>query len=348
MPDLKQTIAEITTQSVAELANIKTADEFSQLQTKYLGRKGLLRDLTAQLTGLSNDEKKVVGQQINQLKQTLSALFNDKAGSFQTSAAPQPTGDLFDITLPGTQKTIGHRHPIYETMTDMCNIFKRLGFEIVYGPEIEDEHYNFEALNIPLEHAARDAFDTFYLEAYKDQPNYLLRSHTSPVQIRVMEKNKPPIAIVVPGKVFRPDTPDASHAPMFHQLEGLMVGTELSLANLKGVLDIFFKEMFGPETQMRFRPSYFPFVEPGAEVDISCIFCQGKKSDCSVCKGSGWIELLGAGMVHPNVFKAVGYEPNVYTGFAFGIGVERVTMLKYGINDIRLFTENHLRFLSQF
>lgn len=348
MPDLKTAIAELKIQSALELNGIKTPDEFNQLQSKYLGRKGLLRDLTAQLTELSNEEKKIVGQQINQLKLELTSLFNEKAQSFETQAAPKRAADFFDITLPGTRREIGRKHPIYETMTEMGNIFKRLGFEIVYGPEIETEHYNFEALNIPLEHASRDAFDTYYLEPVAGQPNYLLRSHTSPVQIRFMEKYQPPLAIVVPGKVFRPDTPDASHSPMFHQLEGLMVNTDISLANLKGILDIFFKEMFGKDTQMRFRPSFFPFVEPGAEVDISCIFCKGKKSDCAVCKGSGWIEILGAGMVHPNVFRAVGYDPEAWTGFAFGIGVERVTMLKYGINDIRLFTENHLRFLSQF
>lgn len=346
MSELETILNKLQEKGLVELATLQTLEELDQFHSKYLGRKGLLRDLTAHLAGLSPEQKRDFGQRINQIKQAITLKLNEKQETLQKAVTPAPEAEVFDITLPGTKRETGHKHPVYETMSEICRIFTRLGFEVVTGPEIETEHYNFEALNIPPEHSSRDAFDTFYLEGFNRK--YLLRSHTSPMQIRVMEQRQPPVAVIVPGKVFRSDKPDPGHFPVFHQVEGLMVDTHISLANLKGVLEIFVKEIFGKGTQMRFRPSFFPFVEPGAEVDISCVICNGKGTNCSVCRGEGWLEILGAGMVHPNVFKAVKYDPEVYTGFAFGMGVERIAMLKYGINDIRLFTENHIRFLSQF
>jgi phenylalanyl-tRNA synthetase alpha chain len=248
-----------------------------------------------------------------------------------------------DIGLPGIAQELGHRHPITQTVDEICAVFSRMGFSVVEGPEIESEENNFTGLNIPLEHPSRDVFDTFYL---KTDGRLLLRSHTSPVQIRVMKAHKPPLAVVVPGRVYRPDAVDASHSYMFHQIEGFMMDREIKFSDLKGVLEVFAKAVFGTEIKMRFRPHFFPFTEPSAEVDISCIICRGR--GCSVCGRKGWLEILGSGMIHPNVFKHVGYDPKKYSGFAFGLGIERIAMLKYGINDIRLFFENDLRFLRQF
>ena len=245
--------------------------------------------------------------------------------------------------MPGIAQELGRIHPLTRITDEICAIFTRMGFSIVEGPEVETEFNNFTGLNIPLDHPSRDAFDTFYL---KDYPRMLLRSHTSPVQIRAMKSRKPPLAIVVPGRVYRPDAVDASHSFMFNQIEGFMVDTDIKFSDLKGVLETFAKGIFGNEIKMRFRPHFFPFTEPSAEVDISCIICKGK--GCSVCGRKGWLEILGSGMIHPNVFKQVGIDPKIYTVFAFGMGVERIAMLKYGINDIRLFFENDLRFLRQF
>jgi phenylalanyl-tRNA synthetase alpha chain len=245
-----------------------------------------------------------------------------------------------DVTLPGRRQPLGHLHPLNRIMSEICDIFQRLGFEAVEGPEVELDWYNFEALNIPPDHPARDMQDTFY---FNDK--VLLRTHTSPMQIRVMEKRRPPVRIIAPGKVYRRDS-DMTHSPMFHQVEGLLVDKNVTFADLKGVLTAFVHQLFGPEVSLRFRPSYFPFTEPSAEIDIACVICRGE--GCRVCKITGWLEVLGAGMVHPNVFEAVGYDPEEYTGFAFGLGVERFAMLKYGIDDIRLFFDNDLRFLRQF
>ncbi|HVR86593.1 MAG TPA: phenylalanine--tRNA ligase subunit alpha, partial [Planctomycetota bacterium] len=256
----------------------------------------------------------------------------------KVSAAATPKVDL---SLPGRAPELGRRHPIYKTWDEICRVFMKLGFDVVYGPEIETEEHNFEALNIPLDHPARDGFDTFYID-----PPYLVRSHTSPVQIRTMKERKPPIRVIAPGKVFRPDKPDAGHSPMFHQIEGLIVGPGITFAHLKGVLDLFAKSMWGGRTNIRFRPSYFPFTEPSAEVDVSCFICGAK--GCPVCKGSGWVEILGSGMVHPKVLAGCGIDAERNTGFAFGMGVERITMLKYGVPDIRRFYENHFAFLRQF
>lgn len=323
------------------------------LRVKYLGRKGIITELFKKMGAVAADERPAIGKLINLLKDTVSARF-DAAGT-----AGQGTRDArerADITLPGVAARPGRIHPVTRTIEEVLGVFISLGFRVVEGPEIETEQYNFEALNIPLEHPSRDAFDTFYIQqgpgAGSQGPGKtcLLRSHTSPVQARFMEQHKPPFAIVVPGTVYRPDATDASHSFMFHQIEGLVVGEAITFADLKGCLGVFARQLFGSATKMRFRPSFFPFTEPSAEVDISCIICGGvqREKRCSVCGGKGWLEILGAGMVNPQVFRNVGYDPEKVTGFAFGMGVERIAMLKYGINDIRMFYENDVRFLRQF
>lgn len=354
---LASEIAAVKESALRELGTITTLNDLRFFKTKYLGRNGVVRNLTAKIPQLSNTEKGGAGRLINELKNLLTQQVLDKEKHLSTgSSTPQ---DELDLTLPGESKTTGHRHGIYTTMSEICDIFSGLGFEIAYGPEIETGYYNFNALNIPADHPSHDAFDTFYLSSMAPSAKggrWLLRSHTSPVQIRVMESRQPPFQVIMPGKCFRPDTPSPKHFPMFHQVEGLMVGEDISFAHLKGILDIFCKTFFGPKTQMRFRPSFFPFTEPSAEVDITCHCCSGKgitqngtvESSCAVCRGEGWLEILGSGMVHPQVLENVGYDSEHWTGFAFGMGVERLTMLKYGVNDIRLFTENHIGFLSQF
>lgn len=340
-------IKEIETSAMTELASSSDADAVEKVRIKYLGRKGLVTELFKKMGELSAGEKAEVGKAVNALKEKLTIAVDEKS-----STLTHVTGagiEKADVTLPGISGDIGSIHPISKTIKEICGIFISLGFKVVEGPEIENEHYNFEVLNIPLEHPSRDAFDTFYLEG-----KWLLRSHTSPVQGRFMEKNKPPFSIVIPGKVYRPDATDASHSFMFHQVEGLAVSDNIKFSDLKGVLTVFAKRMFGQNIKMRFRPSFFPFTEPSAEVDISCIICGGQGSGakgqekCSLCGGKGWLEILGAGMVNPKVFKNVGYNPEKITGFAFGMGVERIAILKYGVTDIRMFFENDIRFLKQF
>jgi phenylalanyl-tRNA synthetase alpha chain len=308
-----------------------------QLKNRYVGPEGALRELFALLKTLPPAEKGAAGQQLNALKTELLARVEELA----KSKASQSSQTAIDLTLPGRAPELGRRHPIYKTWDEIARVFMKLGFDVVYGPEIETEEHNFESLNIPKDHPARDGFDTFYIEA-----PYLVRSHTSPVQIRTMKQRQPPIRVIAPGKVFRPDKPDAGHSPMFHQIEGLIVGSGITFAHLKGVIDLFAKSMWGERTSIRFRPSFFPFTEPSAEVDVSCFICGAK--GCPVCKGSGWVEIMGSGMVHPKVLKNCGIDAEANTGFAFGMGVERIAMLKYGIPDIRRFYENHFAFLRQF
>ena len=325
------------------LVKLQKTQDLQGLETLrlfYLGRKGKLTELFRQIGQLHDVDRPRVGQIANRVKERLTQAFQEQQQ--RLSQVPSKKKTALDITLPGTPRPLGHLHPITQVIHQVCEVFVGLGFVVVEGPEIETDYYNFEALNIPAHHPSRDSFDTFYLEGGK----YLLRSQTSTVQIRIMEKTKPPLAIVAPGKVFRPDAVDASHSFMFHQIEGLMVDEGVSFTHLKGVLDLFAKRLFGKGTKVRFRPHYFPFTEPSAEVDIACLLCQGK--GCSVCGRKGWVEIMGAGMVHPNVFRAVKYNPKKYSGFAFGMGVERIAMLKYGIDDIRLFFENDVRFLQQF
>jgi len=324
---------------------IKAADSLERLEEfrlRYLGRKGILAQLTATIPSMPQEERASFGQKVNSLKNKLNLLIEGQKKLIQSDKRDSEVS-YYDIGMPGVAQEIGHLHPLTQVNDEICRIFNRIGFSIVEGPEIESEYNNFTGLNIPLEHPSREAFDTFYL---KDYPKMLLRSHTSPVQVRAMKKHKPPLAIIVPGKVYRPDAVDASHSFMFHQVEGFMVDKGIRFSDLKGILELFARTVFGDDIKMRFRPHFFPFTEPSAEVDISCIICKGK--GCSVCGRKGWLEILGAGMIHPNVFKEVGIDPKKYNGFAFGMGVERIAMLKYGINDIRLFFENDLRFLKQF
>jgi phenylalanyl-tRNA synthetase alpha chain len=348
---MKEQLKRIEAEALGEIG-LSKADHASleTMRIKYLGRKGVVTELFKDMAKLPPAEKPEMGALINALKNMVTKALDDKLGM---AAQVEETKDRIDVTLPGIRARQGTVHPIIQTIEEICGVFGSLGFKIVEGPEIETEHYNFEALNIPLEHPSRDAFDTFYL---KSSEKYLLRSHTSPVQARFMEKNKPPFSIIVPGKVYRPDATDASHSFMFHQIEGLVVGQAIKFSDLKGVIQTFAKQLFGKSTKMRFRPSFFPFTEPSAEVDISCLLCSSgtphtttrPPHKCGLCGGRGWLEILGAGMVNPKVFKKVGYDPEKWTGFAFGMGVERITILKYGITDIRLFFENDIRFLRQF
>ena len=356
---MKEQIKQIEQEALREITSASLSkDALEALRIKYLGRKGTITELFKTMALLPSAEKPEMGVLINALKNTVT---NALDGKLTSAVQSEEETDHVDVTLPGIAGKPGNIHPVIQTINQICNVFISLGFKIVEGPEIETERYNFEALNIPLEHPSRDAFDTFYL---KSSEKYLLRSHTSPVQARFMEKNKPPFSIIVPGKVYRPDATDASHSFMFHQVEGLAVSDSIKFSDLKGVLEIFAKQLFGKATKMRFRPSFFPFTEPSAEVDISCILCSnqklpptkqeagqaetGNQKRCSLCGGKGWIEILGAGMVNPKVFKNVGYDPEKVTGFAFGMGVERIAILKYGIPDIRMFFENDVRFLRQF
>ena len=332
----------IQTQIETDLAKITSAVVLEEMRVKYLGRKGLIAELTNSIPGLAVAQRGIFGKQVNALKNTLLELLAEKEKTLKIQDSVLKKSNL-DIGMPGIAQKLGHTHPITQVIDEICTIFNRMGFSVVGGPEVETEYNNFTGLNIPLEHPSRDAFDTFYLKNYS---KLLLRSHTSGVQVRVMKTRKPPLAIIVPGRVYRPDAVDASHLFMFHQIEGFLVDENIRFSDLKGILELFAQSVFGQDIKMRFRPHFFPFTEPSVEVDISCIICKGK--GCSVCGRKGWLEILGAGMIHPNVFKHVGYAPGVYTGFAFGMGIERIAMLKYGINDIRLFFENDLRFLRQF
>ena len=337
-------INSIKTQIDSEIGNINSPGTLEELRVKYLGRKGLIAQLTGSIPNMPQGERAAFGREVNALKNKITFLIDEKQRAITGKPAKSPLSSV-DIGLPGISQELGHLHPITQVTNEICAIFSQMGFAIVEGPEVETEYNNFTGLNIPLEHPSRDVFDTFYLKS-PDSQVQLLRSHTSPVQIRVMKSRKPPLAVVVPGRVYRPDAVDASHSFMFHQIEGFVVDENIKFSDLKGALEVIAKSVFGKEIKMRFRPHFFPFTEPSAEVDISCIICQGK--GCSVCGQKGWLEILGSGMIHPRVFKNVGYDPKKYTGFAFGMGVERIAMLKYGIDDIRLFFENDLRFLKQF
>ena len=323
--------------ALAEVAGAASPAEVEELRVRYLGRKGALRELFAMLGRAAPEQRPALGQAINAARQEIEKALDSKSFA-DAAAAAKPA---FDFSLPGRRIPRGRLHPLNETVEAIKDIFKRLGFEVAFGPEVELDYYNFEALNIPADHPSRDSFDTFFLH-----DDVLLRSQTSTVQIRVMESRRPPIRVIAPGKVYRPDTVDATHGFLFHQLEGLVVDEGVTMADLKYVLHEFARGLYGPDVRMRFRPSFFPFTEPSVEVDISCFVCGGE--GCPICKRAGWIEILGAGMVDPNVFKAVGYDSERYTGFAFGMGIERVAMRKLGVSDMRLFLENDLRFLKQF
>jgi phenylalanyl-tRNA synthetase alpha chain len=326
-----------------ELVEVKTETALIALRDRWLGRKsGLLNAEMKTLGQLTPEERRAAGQNLNELKDYIEAAIEGLQGDFaERREAEQLIKERIDVTMPGRRLAAGHLHPITLLRQKVEDIFVSMGYEIEDGPEIETDFYNFDALNIPANHPARSRQDTFYV---KD--NLALRSQTSTVQIHAMQHRKPPLRVIAPGKVFRRDTPDATHNPMFFQVEGLLVDRGITLGDLKGTLQIFVHRMFGPETQTRFRPSYFPFTEPSAEVDYSCFKCGGK--GCRICKGSGWIELGGSGMVHPNVLRNVNIDPEEYTGFAFGLGLDRMCALRYGLDDIRLLYENDVRFLEQF
>lgn len=338
---IREELAQLSKAAFEGLKKARSPEEVEEIRVRFLGRKGTLTGILRSLKDLPPEERPEIGRVANELKAKLEeAIGERKAVLFQEWERALLVKERLDITLPGRPPSFGSLHPLTIVLEEILEIFQGLGFSMAEGPEVELDYYNFEALNIPKDHPARDMQDTFYIT-----DEVLLRTHTSPVQIRVMERESPPIRIVAPGKVYRRDA-DISHSPMFHQVEGLLVDEGVSFADLKGTLQAFALQCFGKEARLRFRPSFFPFTEPSAEVDVACIICGG--SGCRVCKGTGWLEILGAGMVDPEVFKKVGYDPERWTGFAFGMGVERIAMLKFGIDDIRLFFENDLRFLKQF
>ena len=340
---MKETLSRIKADALEAIASPETDDAaLEALRIKYLGKKG---ELTAVLRGmgqLSPEERPIVGQIANEVRAEIEAAITEKKASLADAALDAKLiAEKLDVTVPGKKSRVGHRHPLTLVQRDMEDIFIGMGFSIAEGPEVEYDYYNFQALNIPENHPARDTQDTFYIT-----DKILLRSQTSPVQARTMEVQKPPIRIISPGRVYRSDAMDATHSPLFHQMEGLVVDKGITMGDLKGMLETFARQEFGEDTRVRFRPHHFPFTEPSAEVDISCFMCGGK--GCRLCKGEGWIEILGAGMVHPNVLRNCGIDPEVYSGFAFGMGIERIAMLKYHINDIRHFYDNDVRFIEQF
>ncbi|MBN2102456.1 phenylalanine--tRNA ligase subunit alpha [bacterium] len=332
-----QRIQQIQNEFESELNQIKSLKDLEGVRIAYAGRKGVVSSLFKQLGNIPPEERKAAGQSLNLLKQFVSQTIQSRENSLSCRNVKQK----IDITLPGEPHYTGRLHPLTQVLREIKLCFQNMGFSIAQGPEVESEYYNFEALNIPKGHPARDMHDTIFVD-----DNLVLRTHTSPVQIRVMENQSPPVRIIAPGRCYRRDTPDASHSPFFHQVEGLCVDKNVNFADLKGVILTFARHMFGSDMKIRFRPSFFPFTEPSAEYDFSCLICRGR--GCRVCKGTGWVEISGAGMVNPVVFGYVGYDPEEYTGYAFGMGIERIAMLLFEIPDIRLFFENDMRFLNQF
>ncbi len=338
---MSASIEEILTQALQALANTQDLAQLDQVRVDYLGKKGLFTQHMKELGSLDPEQRKSVGQVINTAKNAFQeALDNRKQTLESEQLQARLASECIDVTLPGRGQNTAGLHPVTITLRRIAKIFASVGFNVVEGPEIEDDYHNFGALNIPEHHPARAMHDTFYFDAHT-----VLRTHTSPVQIRVMESEKPPLKVIAPGRVYRCDS-DLTHTPMFHQVEGFLVDTDVSFADLKGVVFEFLRAFFEKDIQVRFRPSYFPFTEPSAEVDIECVMCDGK--GCRVCSHTGWLEVMGCGMIHPEVFKSVNIDNEHYSGFAFGMGVERLAMLRYGINDLRMFFENDLKFLQQF
>lgn len=339
---MKEKLNQIKETVEKHLSAAKTPENLEEIRIKYLGKKGELTSVLKGMGKLSPEERPVIGALANEIRDFLSSELDTKKEELEKALQNlKLKKEVIDVTMPGKTPEIGKLHPLTTVMNELKDIFIGMGYEIAEGPEVEYDYYNFEALNIPKNHPARDTQDTFYIE-----DNIVLRTQTSPMQIRVMEKQRPPIKIIAPGRVYRSDAVDATHSPIFHQIEGLVVDKGITMADLKGTLEEVLKALYGEKTKVRFRPHHFPFTEPSAEVDVSCFVCGGK--GCSVCKGEGWIEILGCGMVHPKVLKNCGIDPEVYSGFAFGIGLERIAMGRYDINDLRLFFENDLRFLKQF
>ena len=339
---MKEQLSAILTDAKNQVANSQNETEIEAIRVKYLGKKGELTAILKQMGSLSPEERPKMGALVNEAKQELEELISVKKKELKSAEQQKKLAEeTIDITLPHKEIKPGKLHPLNTVLDDMINIFQSMGFDVVDGPEVETDHYNFECLNVPADHPARDMQDTFYLAE-----NLLLRTQTSAAQIRTMENRKPPIRVICPGRVFRADEVDATHSPVFHQIEGLVVDKGVTMCDLKGVLEEFAHEIYGSDTKVKFRPSFFPFTEPSVEVDVTCSECGGK--GCRVCKGSGWIEILGAGMVHPNVLRSCGIDPEEYSGFAFGIGLDRLTTTRYKISDIRLLFENDKRFLDQF
>jgi phenylalanyl-tRNA synthetase alpha chain len=335
---MKKQLLELEKSALKALEKAEDPSELEKIRVKYLGKKGQVTLIMKTVGGLPKSERPEVGKLANMIKGKISKGLEEARNRMLTRKAEQAA--FLDVTLPGRAPLRGHLHPITLVIKEMCRIFARMGFTVVKGPNVELDYYNFEALNFPKDHPARDMQDTLYVSE-----NVVLRTHTSNMQVRIMEAQKPPVSVIAPGKVYRRDS-DVSHTPMFHQLEGFLVDKNVSFGDLKGTLTSFVHQMFGRETALRFRPSFFPFTEPSAEVDIQCVICGGK--GCRTCSHTGWLEILGSGMIDPEVFRFVGYDPEVYSGFAFGMGFERIAMLKYGIDDIQLFFRNDMRFLRQF
>ena len=337
---MKEKVAQLKEQAQSSIESAASLHELEEIRVSLLGKKGELTEISKGMKTLSPEERPIIGQLVNETREFISSMLDEKNNQLkEKEKRARLEQEIIDITLPGEDIELGTSHPITETMNFMKDIFIEMGFDVADGPEVEKVKYNFDALNIPETHPSRDITDTFYIS-----DDVVLRTQTSPVQVRYMLEHKPPFRMICPGKVYRPDY-DVSHTPMFHQMEGLMIGENISFANLKGILTHFVKKVFG-ETEVRFRPHFFPFTEPRAEMDVQCAVCKGK--GCRVCKDSGWLEIMGCGMVDPEVLKAVGYDPNEVSGFAFGVGIERVTMLRHGIDDLRAFFENDIRFLKQF
>ena len=334
---MKEQLIIIQEQAAGEIGSVSSLEALENFRIQYLGKKGHVTSALKKLGELSPEERPVIGQLANQVKAGITAMLDEARDRLKSREVKR---EYLDVTLQGREPARGHLHPIDIVNREICDIFVKMGYRIVQGPNVELDYYNFEALNFPKDHPARDMQDTFYVSE-----GVVLRTHTSPMQVRVMEKQQPPVGIIAPGKVYRSDS-DVSHTPMFHQVEGLLVDKNVTFGDLKGTLTGFVRQMFGAGTALRFRPSFFPFTEPSAEVDIQCVICRGK--GCRTCGNSGWLEILGSGMVDPAVYGFVNYDPEIYSGFAFGMGIERVTMLKYGIDDIQLFFRNDMRFLRQF
>ena len=339
---MKAELEAIAKRALEELKGAQDLKVLDAVRVKYLGKKGELTAILKQMGKLSAEERPVIGQLANQVRADIEQMLEQTKTDLEAKALDiRLAGETLDVTLPGQKKPLGKKHPLTSVLDQLKVIVVGMGFEIATGPEVELDYYNFEALNIPKDHPSRDTQDTFYIS-----DNVLLRTQTSPMQIRTMEKKKPPIRIIAPGRVYRSDAVDATHSPLFHQVEGLVVDKGITMADLKGTLEVFVKRLYGDSTVVRFRPHHFPFTEPSAELDVQCFHCHGE--GCSLCKGEGWIEILGCGMVHPQVLLNCGIDPEEYSGFAFGLGLERMVMMRYGIDDLRLFYDNDVRFLKQF
>ncbi|MBR6338299.1 MAG: phenylalanine--tRNA ligase subunit alpha [Ruminococcus sp.] len=339
---MKEQLLKLEEQAKEQLAKALDSKGLEEMRVKFLGKKGEITAILKQMGGLSAEERPVIGQLANKVRADIENAIQEKQNAIKRELAQKRLiEETIDVTMPGNKIKTGHAHPLDATLEEVEQVFLGMGFDIVEGPEVETDHYCFEALNMPKTHPARDTQDTFYINE-----NVVLRTQTSSVQIRTMEQRKPPIRIISPGRVYRSDTVDATHSPLFHQIEGLVIDKGVTMADLKGTLELLMKRLYGEETQVRFRPHHFPYTEPSAEVDLMCFNCKG--AGCSMCKQEGWIELLGAGMVHPKVLEGCGIDPEVYSGFAFGIGLERIAMGRYKVNDMRLLYENDVRFLSQF